>query len=111
MYRPESHSVSIWSRGHISNNRFAPPSYLLFYQNSILLANRSERQQYSLMFVETVLTDSCTEVQGRGLKKVRGTPPRWKLLPNISTVPIQDVLSEAIPHHMNAGIFYLDHVI
>ena len=69
------------------------------------VANQSEHQQYSLLFVETVLTDSCTEVQGRGLKKVRGTP-RWKLLPNLTTVPIQDVLSEAIPHRMIAGFFF-----
>ena len=60
-----------------------------------------------LVFYNVILiSDSCTEVQGRGLKKVRGTPPRWKLLPNLTTVPIQHLLSEAIPHRMNAGFLF-----
>ena len=68
----------------------------------------SEGRQTFLLLVKTVLVERHSKVQGYRLRKVRGTPVRWKLLPSLSTFLINSIVSEPIPHHVNAEFYYMD---
>ena len=81
--------------------------YLPKPRDVVKVANPSERQLPFLLLLKTIRHPS---VQGQRLKKVRGTPVRWQVVPNLITISINStsVTSEPIPHHINAGYFYVD---
>ena len=71
----------------------------------IVKIKSSSQHQQGLILVFDV---AMPNVQGYKLKKLQGSfAARWRALKDLSNIVMDNIISQAIPHHVNAGFYYL----